>query len=204
MNITSTLPILTALASFVLVQPSQLPAQDSTPALEFIQTKVVDGVFAAITDDLGSTNTPLDRQLCFCLRTVTNGLQRVAFPSEPEYAYQIELFDTNGIAQPKTALGKRAGTKFLDFDARAFDRAIKIQHTFARGKDKPPALLILFRPSDLFAIERPGRYTLRISLQVLSISKPSPDRRHAPPRLIRFPAIDYPLRVPAPIPHPST
>lgn len=185
------------LAAILFTLRPQARAQGAGPDLQFVQSKAVDGFVLGITDDLGSTNTPISRGLCFSIWTVTNGLRRVAFPTQSQYAYEVELFDTNRVALPKTALGKRAGSKFLDFDATAFDQGIKLQHAFADDKATSPGILVLFRASDLFVVRQPGLYNLRIRLQILVLSKTGPSRTHAPPQLIRFAPIDYPLSLPA-------
>jgi hypothetical protein len=171
-----------------------------------------------VTDEFGHTNTSPDNKLCFSIWTtnkiqaasgirVTNSLN-VIFPTQPEYAYQVELFDTNGIAIPKTEAGKKVGTKFLDFNTNSFVLrssgpegysgpggrfGVKAQMTIVREKAWPYEMLLIFRPSDLFKIEKPGKYVLRIRFQVIAFPRTGIKRGDYTKNLIRFPPLDYPL-----------
>jgi hypothetical protein len=128
-------------------------------------------------------------------------------PTKPEYAYQIELFDTNGVAVPKTAAGKKMGTKFLDFDQKSAvirstagpePNAMRTMVMEIVGGERSPSPFTL-RPSDLFEITKPGNYTLRMRFQIVAF--PSGGLNHGYTNsLISFPPLDYPLVKPDTIP----
>lgn len=184
-----------------------LQADQEHPSIDFVETKVVDGFFMGVTDEFGHTNTSPDRRLCFSIWTTnrtetTNSPLHVAFPVQPEYAYRVELFDATGIAIPTTDAGKRVGIKFLDFDTNSFvlkgtgpDSAhgVEAQTIFADRKVWPYEMLIMFSPSHLFKIEKPGKYTLRLRFQILAFPQIGPNRQLGNIDLIRFPPLDYPL-----------
>lgn len=174
-------------------------------AYQEVETKIVDGFFMTVADCYGYTNTSPDRPLCFSVWTTnkvwaTNNT-RVITPVKPEYAYQVELFDTNGVAVPKTVAGKEAGTKFLDFSLKTAKvrvtggpepnamRTVVIEKV---GTERSPNVL-MFRPSDLFKFEKPGHYTLKIRLQILAFPRTGPNPGEYTTDLIRFPPLVYPL-----------
>jgi len=177
--------------------------QPPSCADEGVETKIVDGFFMGVSDLYGYTNTSPDRDLAFSIWTTnkiwaTNNT-RVTFPTKPEFAWQVELFDTNGVAVPKTAAGKNAGTKFLDFGLKtAVVRSTlgpepNAQHWVAMEKSMSRGGLLLFRPSDFFKIEKPGKYTLRIRFQILTFPRTGPTSGDYTNNLIRFPPLDYTL-----------
>jgi hypothetical protein len=171
-------------------ESNQKPDPMNAMDIERIETKVVDGFLIGVTGSYLTTNTSPDELLVFVPWT-TNGSAWFVVPVEPEYAYQVELLDTNGVAVPKTELGKKVGTKFLDFEASKNE--VKIKRLRADKKGKAVAMPILFRPSDLFQIDKPGIYTLRIRFQILTFPRTGPNRRDYTNDLIRFPPLDYPL-----------
>lgn len=186
---------------------------ESPAGNEGVETKIVDGFFMSVSDYYGYTNTSPDRPLCFSVwtrnvsRWTTNkflqpiNYSMVISPVKPEYAYQVELFDTNGVAVPKTAAGKRAGTKFLDFCLKTAvvrltfgpePNAMRTMVIEKVGAERSPNLFT-FRPSDLFEISKPGNYTLKIHLQIIAFPRTGPNRGEYTNKLIRFPPLDYPL-----------
>ena len=170
---------------------------------EGVETKIVDGFFIGVSDRYGYTNTSPDRDLAFSIWTTNKiwatNTTRVTFPTKPEFAWQVELFDTNGVAVPKTAAGKKAGTKFLDFGLKTavlratFGPEPNAQRWVAMEKTMSRGGLLLFRPSDLFKIEKPGNYTLKIRFQILTFPRTGPNPGEHTNDLIRFPPLDYPL-----------
>src|SRR2546425_981835 len=120
-------PRLSACAASIVIflLTSNLNARDDGSDIQFVETAVVDGFRIGLTDEFGHTNSSPDHRLCFSIWT-TNRSARVAFPTQPEYAYAVELFDTNGIALPRTSLGKRAGSRFLDFGLTSPKHGIKV------------------------------------------------------------------------------
>jgi hypothetical protein len=179
---------------------------DYEPA--FAETRLVDGFFIGVTDELGHTNTSSDLRLCFSIWTTdkigTTNRLNVVFPANPENAYQVELFDANGVAIPKTEMGKKVGTKFLDFGPDSFvlhatgpdeRHGVKAQLAGVTEKAWNPygQMFIMFRPSDLFDIKDPGNYMLQIRFQILTFPRSDLDQKGYTNRLIRFPPLVYPL-----------
>jgi hypothetical protein len=192
--------LIAVLAFFALSSRAEQPPPSGDQGVE---TKIVDGFFIGVSDLYGYTNTSPDRQLAFSIWT-TNKIwatnhTRVIFPTKPEYAWQVELFDTNGVAVPKTTEGKKVGTKFLGFNKQsAVIRSTggsepNAQTLGAMEKSMSRGGLLLFRPADYFKIEKPGNYTLRIRFQILTFPRTGPNRGEYTNDLIRFPPLDYPL-----------
>lgn len=139
-----------------------------------------------------TNNTTTDDMLDFVPWT-TNNYGQLVVPIDPEYAYQVTLLDANGVAVPKTALGRKTGTKFFDFDADAHKENIPTKSLRATEVGHVTGTLPLFRPDDLFKIEKPGNYTLQIRFQILTFPRTGPARRDYTNELIRFPILNYPL-----------
>jgi len=163
-----------------------------------VESKMIDSFSMGVSDQDGHTNSAPDRYLCFAI-WCTNGPVRVAYPATPEYAYQVELFDSNGLPIPKTALGKKTGSKFWGFDENAL-KSIKIGRLMPPRRSEPVPWLYMFRPADLFEIQEPGNYTLRIRFQIVAFPRTGPNRGDYKKELIRFPALDYPLVQSQPMP----
>jgi hypothetical protein len=95
-------------------------------------------------------------------------------PTALEYIYQLELLDTNGVALPKTELGKKIGENFSDLEPSfandkgfklAIERAVEEQGIGARNLFFPYRPTDYhgqspYSPNDLFEIKKPGNYTL--------------------------------------------
>lgn len=220
MNKKSPIIIFIICVAAILSSEINLRANQTNDDISYIETKTVDGFSIGITDYYGLTNTPTDRGLCFSIWTtnevgaanqiiVTNAVS-VIFPTQPENAYQVELFDTNGVAIPKTEVGKKAGSKFFDFNTNSFvvwstggysgpggwfGVKVKSQREVVTTKAREPQgqMHIIFRPSDLFMIDKPGNYKLRISFQIIAFPRTGPNRGEYKTELIRFPPLDYPL-----------
>jgi hypothetical protein len=167
------------------------PGEEAYRKTPFVETKVVDSYSIGMSDQDGCTNSAPDRYLTFAIWS-TNGPIHIVFPTQPEYAYQVELFDTNGIAIQKTEMGKQVGKRFDDFDEFAMKKNIKV-NAEAVKKNEPAPWSLMFRPIDLFEIDKPGNYTLRIQFQILAFPRTGPNRGDYVKRIIRFPALDYPL-----------
>jgi len=176
-----------------------------TSDLKFIKTKAVDGFYVGVADSgFATNNTPITNQLIFGIwRTTTNNNATVYIPTAPEFIYQIELLDTNGIAMPKTEFGKTVGTRFLDLDT-SFDgnKGFKLrmehpsygpefggQHLFfpTRPGYKDQRF---YSPTDLFEIKDPGNYKLQIHFQIIVRTGLVLDKTA---HIVRFPPLDYPL-----------
>lgn len=172
-------------------------AHQTNDDLSYVETKSVDGFSIGVTDYYGLTNTPTDRRLCFTVWTTNriwhNNPTHVIIPTEPEYAYQVELLDTNGIAVAKTELGKTVGSKFMDFNLTPSISGIHTQMIGANRRGNASTLLIIFCPKDYFEITKPGNYTLRIRFQILAFQDTGPNRGDYTNVLTRFPPLNYPL-----------
>ena len=89
----------------------------------------------------------------------------------------------------------RIGAKFRDFDSRMARDATRTTLAPTRRKQGQAWEISLFRPSDLFKITKPGRYTLRLRFQIVTLPGTTGHRK---PHLIRFPPLDVTLIQPAP------
>jgi len=167
-------------------------ADQTNSPIAYAETKPVDGYFIGVTDEFGKTNTLSHQRLCFAVLTETHNNAPVFFPGQPEYAYQVQLIDSNGIAVPKTDLGKKAGSKFMEFNTAALHKTeIRTQGAMALKKTEGPGLFLIFRPEDLFQIEKSGNYTLSIRFQIIVFPQIGPHRQDRTNLLIRFPALKY-------------
>jgi len=179
-------------------------AQEGGP----VTTKTVDGFYiGVIGSDFSTNNTFVTNRLSFGIwtTTTTNENSTIYIPTEPEYIYRIQLFYENNTAMPKTSLGEQVGTRFFDLDTSFAENKKKgaqlrreravygqewgLQFMFFPSRPghggKP-----IYSPSDLFEIDKPGKYRLEISFQVLIKNGSSPT---GTAQIIRFPPIEYPL-----------
>lgn len=166
--------------------------------VSFVTTAMVDGFFIGVTDQYGHTNTTPEDPLCFTIGTtnriwVTNSFITVAFPTQPEYAYKVELFDPTGSRMPKTEKGNTIGIRFDEFDTRPSLKGIRIQRTTTVKDETVPELIHLFRPSDFFTVTNPGTYNLQIRFQILAFPRTGPNRGDYTNDLIHFPPLNYSL-----------
>jgi hypothetical protein len=190
-----------SLAVVVLFFKVTVQAQD----LELIKTKTIDGLYIGITGSKFSTNdTPTNDKLNFGIwRTATNNQAIVYIPTALEYIYQLELIDTNGVALPKTELGKKIGVKFLDLEPSfAIDNGFKLARERAMDEPSWGGRYLFFptragyggqatySPEDLFEIKRSGNYMLRIHFQIIARTGLGQDETA---HVVRFPALDYRL-----------
>jgi hypothetical protein len=189
------------LSAVVLFFDAPIQAQN----LQLTKTKVIDGFYIGVVGSGFTTNnTTTDNKLNFGIwRTTTNNQATVYIPTAPEYIFRIELLDTNGIALPKTELGKRVGTKFFDLDT-SFDSNKGFKLRIERAMDEPDwggqYLFFPFRPgyggqpfyspNDLFEIKNPSNYKLQIRFQIIVRTGMASDKTA---HIVRFPPLDYPL-----------
>jgi hypothetical protein len=171
-------------------------AEQQTNPFAFVETKVVDSFSIGVRDDDGHTNGAPELGLTFALWS-TNGWSHIALPPF-ESLYKLELFDENGAAVEKTETGKKVETKFDDFAESKAEREIRANF-LADRKGGADAWLEMIRPSDLFAIKKPGKYTLQIWFQIVTFHRTGPEPGQFERKLIRFPSLDYPLVEPEPI-----
>jgi hypothetical protein len=92
---------------------------------------------------------------------------------------------------PKTALGLTVGSKFDDFERDSRLGKIKLQGLDVGDLLDQGGGIPLFRPTDMFQIEKPGTYTLRIRFQFFAF----PQDRYNPGRfleyVLKFPDLEY-------------
>jgi len=165
--------------------------------LNYVITKPINGFLIGITDENGTTNPILNQRLCFAIWTTNrvlseSHLERIAFPISPEYAYQVSLFDTNGLEVAKTETGKQIGIHFPDFSLTSFKSGISLERADVEGTERPTELHIFCRPGDLFKVDHPGHYILRIRMQILAFPWTGTNSDDHRSELIRFPPIEFP------------
>jgi hypothetical protein len=127
----------------------------------------------------------------------TNREAILYIPSDSEYLCQIDLFDRSGQTIDKTDLGKKVGSRFetiqISRQHPRYDRPLFVflnsnkeevnarQLRTINGGTSAPAF---FSPDELFKIEKPGEYKLRLRFQLFEASTNSLSE------LIRFPPIE--------------
>ena len=186
--------LITALAS----RGSGGNPSDQNPDINAVKTELVDGYCIGVTgsSDSSTNGTSLDEVLVF-LPWTTNAPDWIAVPAELEYAYRVELVDTNGVKVPKTPAGDKIGSRFLEFGP---GKDIPLNHmkTASIGKIAgAPPLFSPYRTRDLFKIGAPGSYVLRITFQIMAFPRTGPYRGNHTNDLIRFPPLSYPILVPS-------
>lgn len=146
---------------FLLLQPTFAAGISET-------TNGVYLVVAALRNVTLITNEPIrfDDQLlwmAFC----NTGKVMLSYP-DSKYGIRMKMTDSEGNEVPKTALGKRCGSKF---DNLRLITDSKVGNTVAQGsyKDNPNGegeTIILRKPDEFFQMDKPGIYTLEIQMQM--------------------------------------
>ena len=195
MNPRLTIAVAAAFTAAQIMFASELITDHALPDFVWpaVKSPIIDGFCVGFDGQHGTNNTTIDDWLVFLPWTTNNHTVWISVPVEPEYAYRIELLDTNGLTVPKTARGKRAGSRFDDFDAHPSKRGIAIKHLAAHKMDGVTDSPMLFRAADMFKIEKPGLYRLHIQFQILVFPRTGVGRGAYTNELIRFPPLDYPL-----------
>ena len=150
----------------------------------FVETKVIDSYSIAIMDEYGFTNSSPMRRLVFAIFNSKEST-RIAVPELQKCFCLVDLIDSNRMQVKKTELGKQFGQNFFDLDD--YDVREKMRLSDGASLRSHPAWTILFRPEDLFVINKPGRYTLQMRFQIVV---PRNFAKHPVKELIRFPVID--------------
>ena len=195
----SSAPARLALGALVLLLAAVASRwRESDAPLLFFSTPVVEGFRIHVTDARGVTNTTPEQLLIWGVSTVLAKPPPVRLPPVDGYLCQVEMADAGGKAVARTAFGKAIGKNFHDLDKPS--RSIVLRSKLSLGTptnlDEYPHLFNLFRAKDVFKIEKPGAYTLRLRFQILVFSGP---RGQMKPHAVRFPPLDVPL-VEGPIP----
>ncbi len=156
-------------------------------------SKVIQDIYLGVTDEAECTNTLANQMLYYSFWT-TNRPAVIWYPKDPEYAFRVQLFDTNGASVSKTSLGETIGRRFFDFDIFAQEKGISLLRARV-DKGSPCGHFPLFRAADFFRIERPGSYKLRIQFQILVNLK---GRLNSTNKIcIRYPYLDCTILAPA-------
>ncbi len=164
----------------------------------FRDSSIVEGFSIVVGDEMASAHSTPDQTLYCGVKTISNEPKTVYLPLQPEFACQIDLFATNGVAMPKTKLGEKFGVNFFDLDPSPSKIRTKVKGVYASKTTRPGA--VLFRPEDLFEFKKPGDYTLKIRFQIIVPTKTGTNRDDYTYRVIRFPSMDYPLLKPDTVP----
>jgi len=203
---TSIIKTSVTLFSLVVILPSFTLLAAEPDELHFIsrKTDVIDGFYMELWNARSITNsyvTP-DQKLARCVRTTGSKLL-VRFPRAREYAYDVNLYDCNSNAVPKTPLGKTVGTTFSKFgykDSAIFGRLwtpdpnIGLAPAFNVNSGEEH-WEIAFRVSDYFEVTKPGDYTLKIRFQIAAPVMET-GTTNLTTKVIRFPIMDFPITQP--------
>jgi len=182
----------------ILGRPSGLAAEQTAPSensgsgIVYVTSKVVSGFYIVLTDEYGTTNTTTDRRLCLSIVNQEETNAWLIFPSM-EYAYQVELTQSNGVPVPKTAAGRRAGSRFANFNAVYAGTRGAVRQMFTTSTKERLDLRALFRPGDLFQISAPGKYTLFVRFQIMVFPQVGMGTTGHTNKIITFPPMAYPL-----------
>ncbi|HEY1791070.1 MAG TPA: hypothetical protein VGJ73_23175, partial [Verrucomicrobiae bacterium] len=144
-------------------------------------------VVAAVRDATLITNEPIrfDDELVW-MSFCDTGKVMLSYP-DSKYGIRMKMTDSEGNEVPKTALGKRCGSKF---DSLRLITDSKVANTVAQGsyRDNPGGegeTIFLRKPDDFFQMEKPGIYTLEIQMQMFRYV-PSYDAVEGSKGLFRF------------------
>ena len=193
-----------AIASFAATLAALASEPATSPSLpelriDAVKSPIIDGFCVGFAGQHGTNNTATDDWLDLLSWTTNKYPVWIAVPADPEYAYKIELLDANGLSVPKTSRGKKAGSKFDDFDAYPSKHGVAVKRLTAHKMDGVTAEPLLFRATDMFEVDKPGRYVLRIQFQILVFPRAGMSRDAYTNKLIRFPPLEYPLlKLPSP------
>ena len=177
--VSSTAAIISAISTLAaFADHTNLPPQELK--IDAAKTKVKDGFFIGLVErnSYSTNHTSLNDELCLFVWT-TNNPTWIAIPAELEYAYQVELLDTNGVAMPKTELGKKVGAKFFEFDTFPSKKSIAVEHMSVKkiGQSAGASFLFNRHPArDLFEVDRPANYTLQVRFQILTFPRTGPNQ----------------------------
>jgi len=171
------------------------------------KTDVIDDFYIVLINSINyKTNivTP-DQDIYYLIGTTRATNVIVRRPSNEEYTYEVNLYDRNNDAVPKTPLGKRVGTKFSNFN---YSYSKIFGGRFTSGSITRGAVAyrdieienmnighILFQVNDYFKVTKPGDYNLRIRFQVIA-PVVEPGTTNTTMKVIRFPAMDFPITQP--------
>ena len=113
------------------------------------------------------------------------GQVRLSYP-DSKYGLRIKMTDSEGNEVPKTALGKRCGSKFDSLRLITDSKVGSTATTEGSFKDNPNGETIFLRkPDEFFQMDKPGIYTLEIQMQMFRYV-PSYDPVERSKTLFRF------------------
>jgi hypothetical protein len=195
MNSRISIATIASFAAALAALASEPGTSPSLPGLRIdaVKSPIIDGYCVGFAGRDGTNNTTTDDWLDLLPWTTNKYPVWIVVPADPEYAYKIELLDANGLSVPKTSRGKKAGSKFDDFDAYPSKHGVAVKRLTAHKMDGVTAEPLLFRATDMFEADKPGRYVLRIQFQILVFPRVGEQQGAYTNELIRFPPLDYPL-----------
>jgi hypothetical protein len=174
---------------------AQTNLQPKALNIQAVETEIRYGFYMGLLGikKYSTNNTSVDDEIVVFTWTTNSPTWAVSVPKEVEYFCKIELFDSDGKAVKKTAAGKKIGSKFLEFNEKHQGIIIKQRYVDRKNTQmSAPNLFYPYKPRDLFIIDKPGTYTLKVWLQLLAvINEPGQDQHKA--KLIRFDPLSYPL-----------
>ena len=138
----------------------------------------------------GKDTVDLPRQLVFKAPINTRS---VFFIPKEEYLAKIELYDSNNNPVTKTELGSRYGINFNDiyWDIAKFAKRphsqTNVSDAWSFGCDLP-------KTSDLFVITKPGKYRLKLEVQIMLYALDTTKKQTR--QILRFPPVEITVTKP--------
>jgi hypothetical protein len=154
-------------------------------------------VIAAVRNATLITNEPVrfDDDLVWMTFCET-GKVMLSYP-DSKYGIRMKMTDSEGNEVPKTALGKRCGSKF---DSLRLITDSKVANTVAQGSyrvNPNGETMFLRKPNEFFQMDKPGVYTLEIQIQMQMFRYvPSYDPVEASKGLFRFSPVKIKIEKP--------
>jgi len=145
-------------------------------------SQATNGVYLAIGGDSGHARIEWDERLLFKVFPVTElaESERVAL-TYPNHVYgmQVRMRDSDGKEVKKTQLGEQAGSKADLLKKADFQQVVKevgIWNMYAYGRpfrdeSDMGGAQFLPKPSELFAMDVPGAYTMEIKVQMYRLNR---------------------------------
>jgi len=159
------------------------------------------GIFIAISGGVIGTNgaVPFDKRLGwlpFCATNTSGALIELLYPNA-RYGMKIKMIGSDGNEVSKTDLGKIYGLKWNQLHSYKDSR---LNNVSAGGSYQPEfGGPFLPAPNELFAMDKPGIYTLEIQMQMFRHTG-SPDPEEEYHNLIRFSPVKIKVEKPPDLP----
>jgi hypothetical protein len=191
----------------LLITCSPVQVRADSPYL-FTDSGTADNICARIYYlTRGSTNLSATEKINLCFLTKTNeGTAPIVYFPKPEYFCNAQLLNSNGIVVPKTSMGERYGSKFLNLNAYSWDAVSKRgrntggdRYGMFGGSDKPEMTILhtnvaeghdLPSVQELFKISDSGNYKLSLHFQVFKRIGNGTNHTF---KVVRIPPIEIPI-----------